>query len=209
VTASHPTSGRATSVVRSVEDPLVIALTPPTFLTGRVLRATVPVAGARVRFVPQTSALLESDSPQDLVAEERTTGADGRFRLPLPPLHNGDVQIVAPGGSIVRLSLPPARAAATLDERSLGDITLPDPHRLTVRLLDADACQLTAAGPLGSLGLTIVRATPAANVHWFELPEAGEWALAADCAGTVHRLEPSIVRVTNVHDMTIEARLVK
>src|SRR5262249_24353250 len=114
-----------------------------------------------------------------------------------------------PDGAAVRVPVPAAISPGTSSDRSLGDISLPHPFRLTVRLLDADACQLSAAGPLGSLGLSVVLATAASNVHWFDLPEAGEWVLNAECGGIPRNLQPSVVRVTGQTDVAIEARVVK
>ena len=53
-------------------------------------------------------------------------------------------------------------------------MSLPDPRTLTVRLIDPVSCTLTAAGPLGSLGLTVAQGSASGNEYRFDLPEAGE-----------------------------------
>jgi hypothetical protein len=63
-------------------------------------------------------------------------------------------------------------------------------------------------GPLGALGLSIVTSVGLDPVHWFDLPEGGEWALAAECNGIVHSVQPPIVHVASDDpDTTIEARV--
>jgi hypothetical protein len=205
LTASHPTGGRASVTVASVGDPVVVRLSPPGRLTGRILRRGIPVVYARVRFVPRASALLASLDPHELRAGESATAEDGRFVLRLPPAREGDVQVLAPDGATLRIPVPPLRPG---EERSIGDITLPDRRGLTVRLLEASACELSAVGPLGALGLSIVRGTRGANVHWFELPEPGDWAIFADCGGHESATRPAVVRIeASGPDVIVDARL--
>jgi hypothetical protein len=188
----HSTEGRGVAVVSGAVDAVTIRLAAPARVTGRVLRRGLPVRAARVRFVPSASALIDSADPRELLADERTTAGDGRFALQLPPSHAGEIQIVAPDGVSVRLPLPSIGIA---QEVGLGDINLTEPRRLTVRLLEPISCTLSAVGPLGGLGLTIVEATAAGHLHWFELPEPGRWTIAASCAGKAFGLVPSTVDV--------------
>lgn len=207
VTVIHSTFGRGTTVVTSLGEPAVVSLVPPVVATGRVIRSQVPLVGAKVRFVPAQAALIGSRDPKDLLAEEGTTGSDGRFTLPLPPLRTGEVQIVAADGASVRVGLT---GSATSPEIRLGDIVVPNPRRLTVRLIDSTACRLSAVGPLGTLGLTVLNATSAGNVHWFEVPESGQWALFAECGAKSYAVEPMMVDVpSSGPDPVVDVRLVK
>lgn len=192
VLGTHATLGRATVQVTSLAQPLTIRLVAPRHAIGRVLRHELPVPGARVRFVPNPEAFIASSDSRDLIAEEATTGNDGRFSLALPPETNGLVQVIAPDGASARVALAQDRSGR---DASIGDIALPDPHTLTVRLLDVAACRLSAVGPIGALGLTTVAATQSGAIYWFEIPEAGEWVLTAKCDDKEYGVRPMIVTV--------------
>ena len=100
--------------------------------------------------------------------------------------------------------------SARSPEIRLGEIVFPDPRRLTVRLVDSTPCTLSAAGPIGALGLTMLRAISAGNVHWFEIPEAGRWVLNAECGARSYNVEPMMVDITTTGpDPVIDVRLVK
>lgn len=196
VVVTHPTSGRGVLRVRSLDAPAVIRLTAPRAADGRVLLRHLPVAGARVRFVPAAAAFSAALDARDLIAEDTVTGDDGRFLLVLPPTLAGTIQAIGPDGTSVRVGVPGASGSSTI---ALGDIMLPDPRRLTIRLDNGESCAMSAAGPLGGLGgglgLSIVSATGAGGLFWFDLPEAGEWALDATCDGTSYAVQPRIVSV--------------
>jgi hypothetical protein len=66
---------------------------------------------------------------------------------------------------------------------------------MSVRLMDATACTMSAAGPLGGLGLSTIKGIGASNVYTFELPEPGEWVLNASCGGRSVILRPQVVSV--------------
>lgn len=78
----------------------------------------------------------------------------------------------------------------------LGDVVLPAPTPLTVRLPEG-GCELVAAGPLGALGLSRVGSTfdRRDRVYRFLLPESGFWWLEATCDGASKPIVPSVVRV--------------
>ena len=207
VVARHPSRGRATASVSVVSEPLVIRLTPPARLTGRVLQRAVPLAGARIRFVPDTTAWMASVDPRDHLVEDTYSGLDGRFSLTLPPDRGGTVQIAGPDNASRHFALP---SQISPDEIALGDVTLPGPRRATVRLSDPATCDLFAIGPLGTLGLATVRATRAPSVYWFELPEPGAWALNAECDGVAAAIEPPLITVApDGPEPTVHAHLVR
>ena len=200
------TRGRGTAVVRSFE-PVVVRLVAPARVSGRVLRNRLPVAGARIRFVPDVTALLSSTDATTLVAEERTTGIDGRFSFQLPPVTAGAVQITGPDGTSTRIAVSRPDASGDMD---LGDIALPDHRQLTARVMNADGCVLTATGPLNGLGLTTVRASVSGVLHIFDIPEAGQWALDAECDGRGRGVEPVLVEIAATGPpATIDVRIVK
>jgi hypothetical protein len=184
--------GRGSARVNSVAEPVVVRLSAPPAASGRVLRHQLPVAGATIRFVPDPDAFRNSTDPEALAAEAQTSGNDGRFRISLPPLLSGTLLITGPDRAVARLAMSsPGKDGEIL----LGDVSLPDPVTLAVRLLDPSPCELSAAGPVGSLGLSIVKAAATSNVHYFELPEAGEWLLNASCSGRSLPLQPQVVVV--------------
>jgi hypothetical protein len=128
-----------------------------------------------------------------LIADETSSGDDGLFALRLPPSHSGQIQIIALDGISTRISLPPsAKPDAAI---SLGDVSLPELRRVTIRLASPLACQLTAVGPLGRTGMTIVQAVAGVGVHWLAVPEAGEWALSALCDGVRRAVVPLVIVV--------------
>lgn len=167
VEATHASSGRGSARVRSLAEPLVVRLNPPVRARGRVLRDQLPIAGARVRFLPAPEAFIKIEDPSDLVAPDAATDSEGRFLMALPRLVTGHLQVVAPDGMSTRVPVSPQAGSR---EILIGDITLPDPRRLRVRVLEG-GCTILAAGPLGGLGLTIIRGSPAGNMHWFEVPK--------------------------------------
>lgn len=207
IVATENALGRGSLEVKSLADPAVVRLVAPVRARGRVLRQHRPVVGARVRFVPTPEAFMATSDPRDLIADETATGDDGRFVLPLPPQLDGAIQVIAAEGTTMRVGVTRSGASK---EILVGDITLPDRRRLTVRLIDPATCTMLAAGPLGSLGLTIVRATGSGGEHWFDIPEAGEWALDAECEGVSYSVEPrSVVVPAHGPDKNVDVRIIR
>ena len=192
LSVADPRAGRASSIVHSVADAVVLRLITPPRASGRVLRHDLPVAGATVRFVPNPDAFRNSLDAEELAAEAETSDGEGRFSILLPPLLSGVVAIAAPDGTAVRVHIASPGADGEL---VLGDIPVPDPVQLAIRLLDPAPCELSAAGPLGNLGLSVVKGRAMSNVYLFELPEPGDWALNASCGGHSVVLQPQIVPV--------------
>jgi hypothetical protein len=200
------TRGRGTAVVRSLE-PVVIRLVAPARASGRVLRNRLPVAGARIRFVPDVTALLSSADATTLIAEERTTGIDGRFSFQLPPVTAGSIQIIGSDGTSTRIAVSRPDASGEID---MGDIALPDHRSLTARVMNSNGCVLTATGPLNGLGLTTIRASVSGVLHIFDIPEPGQWVLDADCGGRSRDVEPVLVEIAATGPpVTIDVRIVK
>ncbi|MGE5246376.1 MAG: carboxypeptidase-like regulatory domain-containing protein [Betaproteobacteria bacterium] len=191
---SDRTYGRGAEEVETPTPPVVVRLTPPRRARGRVLRGSLPVPGARVRFVADAAAWAGSSDPMRHIAEETQAGPDGRFSLSLPPDSSGSVQVILPGThASIRLPIPPGGDG----DVDLGDVAIPDPLRISLRLLNADdTCAITATGPLSGLGLTQVRAAATAHLYSLELPEPGAWALSAECGKRAYGVQPSVVTVS-------------
>ena len=204
--AIHRSAGRATVTVSSLPEPVLLKLKTPALATGRVLRHGLAVEGARVRFVPDVTALAESADPAAHVGDESHTDAEGRFLVGLPPVRVGVLQVSGPDGSSVRVQLPATPASRRV---LLGDITLPDGPTVIARLMDTRECELTAAGPVGEIGLAVVPATIVSmGVFHLALPEAGTWVLDARCDGRTYNLDPPVVVVpANGPDVLIDVRL--
>lgn len=207
ITASHPTLGAGRVWITEPGPPVDLELVPPTRATGRVVKRSLPVAGALLRFVPDADAFVASADPMDYVSREVRTADDGTFSLPLPAKHAGTVLVVLDDGARARVSVS---GAPTKGDIVLGDIAIPDSVHLTVRLLDGSGCAVVALGPLGPLGLARVRAESATTVYELDLPEAGVWSLNAECADKAYGLDPPIVVVLPDGTPTsVDARLRK
>jgi hypothetical protein len=209
VSVIHDVAGRGDVWVKSLGEPVVVRLVAPARATGRVLKRQNPLASARVRFVPSVQAFMAAGDPRGLIVPETTTALDGGFVLTLPPEIVGVIQILGSDGTSARV---PISSPTNAKEIALGDISLAERRVLAVRLLDTISCTLSAAGPLHSLGLTIVQAAAAAGgIHWFDIPEPGQWALDADCPGlSSYSLLPSIVDVpAGGPDMNVDVRIVR
>jgi len=207
ITARHPTLGRGQMWISSAGPPIDLELRPPTRATGRVVKRSLPVVGASLRFVPDADALVASLNPMDLVGAETRTADDGTFALALPPVHVGTVLVALDDGSRARIAVS---AAQTRGDIALGDIPVPDGSHLTVRLLDGLGCGVVALGPLSGLGLAMVRATSESTVYELDLPEAGPWNLNAECREGTFGIDPPIVVVQRDRaTTTVDARVVK
>ena len=206
ISATHDSAGRASSVVSSLAEPLLLRLRAPAVATGRILRHGLAVEAARVRFVPDVAAFSRSTDPGEHVAADTRSDGQGQFTLPLPPVRAGIVQVSVPDGPVVRVPLP---AASGSRDVALGDILMPDTRTTILRLLDPRVCAFTAAGPIGQLGLMLVHAKPMSiGVFQLALPEPGTWVLDAECGGRGIGVEPSLLIVPAAGpDVTVDVRL--
>jgi len=191
VVATAFSRGRLSRWTTTASPPVVMKLEAPATATGRVVRQKLPAPNVKVRFVPASSAWRNSTDPSAHLTADVRTGDDGRFALALPPEASGDVQFIAPDGASARVTLP---AASNFSEIRLGDIPLPEMIAVEVRA-NAAGCRMTAIGPAGALGLAVVPARTASTIYQFELPEAGQWFLDAECAGQPVSLQPVAIQV--------------
>jgi hypothetical protein len=207
ITAFHRSLGVGRIWVTESRPTIDLELMPPTRATGRVLKRSLPVVGARVRFFPDADAFASSADPMTLVAAEVLTSDDGSFSLALPPNRAGSVLVDLDDGSRARVAVP---AGQTKGDIVLGDVAVPDGSHLTVRLLDGPGCSVAVVGPLGALGMTIVRATSLTTVYELDLPESGTWNLNAECGDRTYTADPAFVVVRGDRaTTTVDARVVK
>jgi hypothetical protein len=204
IAARHPRLGRAAVWTPTAGPPIAITLAPSPRVKGRLLRNRIPVAGARVRFVPDVADWAATADAVDLVTAESLTDEEGRFVVNVPPSHSGVIQMVTADASVARIAVPAVRG-----EWSAGDVVVQDRVVLLVRMIGDAGCTLVAAGPLGTLGLAMVRGTRTADLHQVDLPEHGAWALAAECRGQIVPVEPPMVSVPTGDGAPVDVRLGK
>jgi hypothetical protein len=212
--ATSPADGRGSAWVTDPGPPIEIVMIPPVRAQGRVLRNRLLLPGARIRFVPTQEAWAASGDPSRHLVDETTSADDGTFVLALPEEPAGELQVVAVDGATARVPLFAGPARTT--EIALGDVSIPDPRRVVVRLLEglqSPACDLIAAGPIGTLGMQIIRASSVINVYTLDLPESGQWVLSVECGGIARSVVPMVAIVppagTDGMVPTIDVRFVK
>jgi hypothetical protein len=192
--AVHPTLGRAVVEHRVDARPFTIPLGVTARLRGRVLRGREPISGAIVRTVPDATDLTGATDPLSHLSLGTVTNLYGVFNVSLPPRGSGT--IVVGGGAWSTVRQPYSNAETWPPLTDLGDIVLPPMVEVNVRLLGVD-CELYGVGPLGSLGMSQVRAVyePTRATYALRLPEGGFWWLEAECDGEAGSLVPPIVRI--------------
>jgi hypothetical protein len=184
--------GRGEQWARAAGPPIVVRLKAPSKATGRVLRQKLPAAGVNVRFVPDATAWRDSRDPSEHLTLDVSSGDDGRFVLVLPPLAEGTVQVSAPDGATKRIPLP---HLTDVSEIALGDVVLEDLIPVEIQT-DMPDCVVSAVGPAGASGFSIVRARTTGVVHSLQLPEPGQWLMHVECGGVERRVAPSAIEVS-------------
>ena len=196
---AHPSYGRASEERQLDGTPIRMQLRSTPRVKGRVSRDRLPLAGVPVRSVPDPSDFVEAVDPVAMLAVGAVTDQYGEFELSLPEQGSGTV--VVGGGELPTARRHYADAESLPPLTDLGEIVLPRPLKLTVRV-PGQGCELHAAGPLGALGLSHVRSTfdPFAQVYRFLLSESGFWWIEAECDGEVRALQPPVVQVDESSD---------
>jgi hypothetical protein len=203
VVATSFLHGRLSRWTVTTNPPLLLRLVPPTTVTGRVVRQKLPVPDARVRFVPDSDAWRKSTDPTSHLTTETRSDDGGRFTLPLPPEAAGDVQIIAPDGASLRKTLP---TVPNLTDIALGDVALAELIALEIRA-DVPDCRMNAIGPAGALGFSVVPGRVTSTIYQFDLPEAGQWFLDAECSGQHASVHPSAVQVDAGRRLSFDVHL--
>ena len=171
---------------------VVARLKDPRKATGRVLRQQLPAVGVAVRFIPDATAWRESRDPSAHLTLDSSTSEDGRFVLTLPPSADGTIQFSDKDGAVKRIRLT---AGTNSSEIALGDIVLSDLISVDLQT-DVPDCVLSAIGPAGANGFSIVRARGSGIFQSLDLPEAGQWLLRAECGGASRRVTPASVEIS-------------
>ena len=109
-----------------------------------------------------------------------------------PPRGILSLIVGTPSAGIVRRSLGPVD---TLSFRTdVGVIELPERLALFARLDGYGHCELSAAGPFGSIGVTMITAVRAGpGLYRFDVPESGRWILNLACGRQELLLDPPYV----------------
>lgn len=199
VVATAFSRGRLSRWTTTTSPPLLMRLEPPARVTGRVLRQKLPARNVTVRFVPTATAWRNSDDPSAHLTADVTTDESGRFALPLPPRPAGDIQFIATDGASTRILLP---ALSDLGEIAVGDVALPELIAVEIRA-NVPGCRMTAVGPAGALGFAVVPARVTSTIYQFDLPEAGQWFLDAECSGQHVSIQPSAIQVRSTRSLAV------
>lgn len=188
----HPTLGRAAAMV-SPPAHTRLQLEPRAVIRGRVMRHGIPVPGALVQALPSIDAVSAARNPAALGSAAGRSDQAGRFEV-IAPDEGRVVLSVAGDGAAFRAEL--GEAAALPQVTDVGEINLDDPVEVELLLELPAGCELRAAGPMGTAGLTAIRATRASPSRWIlRPPHAGRWLVAGVCAGQEIALEPALITV--------------
>ena len=190
----HVSLGRV-KTVRVVDGrPLTLRLETARRVRGRVLVDNQPATGVSVRVVPDLAAYRDALDPIDVVAPAAVSDMNGRFDLVLPSRGRGEVLFGLAGAANRRWPFGDVERLPPVTD--LGDVALPSPVIVRV-YLTGGPCDLRAAGPIGTLGTTMVTAIrePPGPLYRFELPEAGFWWLDATCDDRPAELHPPVLQI--------------
>lgn len=192
--AMHASLGRATRTLTLDGREILLRLTPEKRVRGRVVRDGRPLPSVLVGMTPDLAAYAAGADPMELVTFSALTDAGGRFEVAVPTTGAGVLRVGDEATGIVRVVLGATDQLPTALE--LGDIELPPPVRLTVEVDGPAGCALSAVGPFGSSGMTIVKGQPAPDGTFRLLvPESGRWALTLTCDGREIPVTPPMVEV--------------
>ena len=190
--ALHPRSGRGSITFEPGGRPLLLCLDPGRRVAGRVLRDGVPLPAVWVDIPASHEGYVAAVDPMDVLAPATTTGADGRFRIALPPRGATELRFDYQG-EVTRLALP---SVADGEEVDLGDIVLRRSIGVRVTYVGDERCALVAAGPLGHTGMALAEAQIVApGTRLLTLPESGRWLLELRCPRGAARPEPAVLDV--------------
>ena len=193
--ALHPLQGRAT-VVRVIDgDPFIIRLEPPKRVVGHAVKRGVPAPNIPVRVLPVLSQFTGSGDSSELIAADVVTDEEGRFALALPTRGTLSLIVGTPASGIARRLLGPVGRLPP--HTDVGVIDIPERRALFARLDGHAHCELSAVGPFGSIGVTVIAAARVGpGVSRFDLPEPGRWILNLACASREVVIVPTYADVT-------------
>lgn len=206
IVALHATRGRARVEAGAPSRPRV-RLEPGAVARGRVLSNGVPAASAVVSVLPDLDVVGRVVDPMAVVAAPVRTSVDGRFEVALPEEGRAALTIVHPHGA-ARLALGDLTQLPSVVD--LGDVRLEAPIDVDILIDLGPGCVLQGAGPIGALGMSIVRALPVAPGRWTLRPRLpGRWVLEASCGGTTVRLAPALVTIERDQRQPLRIEIVR
>lgn len=190
--AWHAQFGRASLIVPSVAQDLVVRLQSSGIARGRVMSGGRAIEGIDVISVPDAAAFSAAEDMTDVKGGDTRTGPDGRFTVAVAASGGGELRIGGGRHPVKRIALP--RAPVPLFDA--GDIDLGRAIRVTI-VLDRDpGCDVRATGPVGRTGLQIVSGARApTGVFDVEIPEPGFWEFTLRCGQESRPLTPSVVQI--------------
>jgi hypothetical protein len=172
-----------------------IELSAGTSFFGRVLTsAGVPEPGALVRIVPGIETWKGASDRLARLPLETTSADGGRFSIVTPDAGDFLLEVRGVAGGLARL--PIRRSPLSPRVIDLGDVRLPEPLELTVRVARCSSGALSMSGPLGgetSLPSVVRAPLDAAGAASLRLPEGGAWAAWASCGGSNVTLDPGLL----------------
>jgi hypothetical protein len=193
--ACHAEFGCGEAVSLPGSEPARIALDGGAALIGRVLTsAGVPEPSAHVRIVPSLEA---SARPGDRLARmplETTSGNDGRFRIAFPDTGEFLLEIRSESSGVARISVRCSTLSPPITD--VGDVRLPEPLDLEVRVALCGAGVVSMSGPLGgetSFPALLRFPLDAEGAVAVRLPEGGAWTAWATCGGRNVMLAPALL----------------
>jgi hypothetical protein len=176
-------------------EPLRIALDGGAAFVGRVLTAAgVPEPAARVRIVPSVETSAGAGDRLERLPLETASENDGRFRVSTPVFGDFLLEIRAESSGVARLRV--RRSALSPPVTDLGDVRLPEPLELAVRVIRCGGGVLSMSGPLGgetSLPTFARFPLDSGGTAVVRLPEGGAWTAWATCGGVNVVLEPAVL----------------
>jgi hypothetical protein len=178
---------------------VLITLEAPSKATGRVLRGKLPAPHVVVRFTPDADAWRESTDPSAHLTLDAVSDEGGSFVVRLPPAAEGTLQLTAADGATKRI---PLRGSPKASDVTLGDIRLEEPIAVEVQT-DVTGCIVSAVGPAGAGGFSIVRAKSNGIAHTLLLPEPGQWLMQVECAGVQRTVAPPSIDVSAKGELPI------
>lgn len=174
---------------------VAITLSAGSSFSGRVLTsAGVPEPGASVRIVPGIETWSRASDRLARLPLETTARDGGRFLIVAPGPGDFLLEVRGLAGGLARLAV--RRSALSPPVTDLGDVRLPEPVDLSVRVARCAGGILSMSGPLGGeTSLPSVARAPldVSGTATVRLPEGGAWAAWANCGGSNVALEPGLV----------------
>jgi Carboxypeptidase regulatory-like domain len=175
--------------------PVQIALDCGAAFVGRVLTAAgVPEPAAHVRIVPSVELSAGAGDRLERLPLETASGSDGRFRVSAPGPGDFLLEVRSASSGVARL--PVRRSALTPAVTDLGDVRLPEPLELAVRVVRCGGGVLSMSGPLGgetSLPSFARFPLDPDGTAVVRLPEGGVWTAWATCGSSNVVLEPAVL----------------